>query len=253
MALEQLMDRPHSSPVRPAHLPKVIFQLGLDGTFRYVSDSFCLVFGYIAEEIKGVFASGLLRPDETVRDVEPANWALYDEVARGRRDSCEFDTRLRARDGHYVHVRIHATLIRQHGFVQIEAEVLSNELVLWRMTQPQFANPFERMEMDAWLESQRASNGLQVEETLHKPQPPFDDPQYFIDRLQFAIKKCKDLWHPTIDEVCEWLPEDSAKKLAANTLKNYLLWHRLLRHSSVARTLKEIAEDMGLIGERFDE
>lgn len=290
MVLDDLMTKPEVPPplrgrsrgssttrgvvsVRPSRRgawrtpPTLILQLDLDGTVRFANEMFELVMGWNYGELKGLFASAILRPNDVVRDTEPENWQAYNDVQHGLRDSAQFETYLQARDGHAVHLAVTARLVRQHNFVQIEFEVLSYEPVL-EDHRPQFDDPLKRMAFGEFLEAERQRKidelAAKVDGLLaivpppaptvvvpkhpgHRPlNPRLNTTEKFKAELEDAIRKAKDAWRPTRRGVCDRLGAKSE-----NSLKDWLLFYDMLRHGSVARTLNEIAEELGLLGERF--
>ena len=97
----------------------VFFQLGQDGSIRFVDDAFCAVFQYSREQLIGMHGSLLI-----VTPV-PENRVLYEAVRLGQRASAGFDTNLRAHDGHIVPIHACVKLVVADGDVQIEATLLS--------------------------------------------------------------------------------------------------------------------------------
>jgi PAS domain S-box-containing protein len=249
-------------PKRRSAPPTLILQLNPDDTILFANEMFELVFGWHHGELKGLYAWAILRPNDIVRDSEPEHWQLYDEVRGGTRESAEFETHLEARDGHVVRLALMATRIRHLNFVQIEAQVLSDEPVL-RDHRVQFADPLERMALGDFLEAERqrqmkelASRVDGFEQHLlelrhgrasepknrqgHRPSNPvLNTREKFIAALEDAIRTSHDVWHPTRREVCDKLGAKSE-----NSLKDWLQYYELLQFDSAAKTLNAIAENL---------
>jgi len=83
----------------------LVSQVGLDGTYVYVSLSYQRVLGYSPRSLLGTSAFELVHPE----DLERVR-AVFDEAVQ-RRVSGRSDVRCRHRDGHYVWLEVVGTLL----------------------------------------------------------------------------------------------------------------------------------------------